>query len=87
MADGHARARHPGPGSSEGTPRGGAGGGSPARGLSRRQLLKSGLAAGAGLLCTPMINRGHAVLTDQGPEVSIRAIDLVGSTTVIDMLG
>ena len=56
-------------------------------GLSRRQLVRSGLAAGAGLLFAPMIGRGRVPLSRRGPEVSTRAVDLVGSTMVIDMLG
>ena len=59
----------------------------PTAGPSRRQFLKGGLAAGAGLLGAPMINSGRVLLAREAAAVSIRAIDLVGSVTVIDMLG
>jgi membrane dipeptidase len=55
--------------------------------LTRRELLKS--AAGAGLvsLAAPMINRGrYRVFAWSRKEYSVRAIDLVKRSTVIDML-
>jgi len=52
--------------------------------LSRRVFLKSSAAA----LGAPMINRGRcALFAKEGPEYSIRAVDLVRRSTVIDMLG
>lgn len=56
--------------------------------LNRRDFLRTGLLAGAGVLCAPMINRGRfSLFADQGTDYSARAIELVGRSTVIDMLG
>jgi membrane dipeptidase len=55
--------------------------------LSRRELLRSAAAAGAGLVAAPMINLGRFRLFAGSPaEYSTRAIDLVGRSTVMDML-
>ena len=56
--------------------------------LNRRQFLRTGLFAGAGILAAPMINRGRfSLFADTGADVSARAIELVGRSMVIDMLG
>ncbi len=55
--------------------------------ISRRDLLRSAATAGAGLLAAPMINLGRYKLFASSPaEYSPRAIELVGRTTVMDML-
>ncbi len=55
--------------------------------LSRRDLLKSSGLAAAGIVAAPMLNRGRFRLFAGSPtEYSRQAIDLVGRTTVIDML-
>ena len=55
--------------------------------ISRRDLLKSSGLAAAGILTAPMINRGRFRLFAGSPtEYSRQAIDLVGRSTVIDML-
>jgi membrane dipeptidase len=55
--------------------------------LTRRQLLKSTVSAGASLIAYPMINRGrHSVFSHSAAEYSSRAIELVQRSTVIDML-
>jgi len=52
--------------------------------LSRRFFLRSS----AAVLGAPMINRGRfALFAKEGPEYSLRAVDLVRRSTVIDMLG
>jgi len=52
--------------------------------LTRRELLKSATAAA---VAAPMINRGRYALRAGLPaEYSARAMDLVGSTTTLDML-
>jgi membrane dipeptidase len=48
--------------------------------------LRAGLLAGAGAVFAPMVNRGRLRFA-QGLEVSARAVELVGRSTVIDMLG
>ncbi len=54
---------------------------------SRREAVKSIAAAGAGILAAPFLNRGRYLLFAGSPaEYSSRAIELVGRTTVIDML-
>src|SRR5260370_3804064 len=54
---------------------------------SRREAVKSIAAAGAGILGAPFLNRGRYLLFAGSPaEYSSRAIELVGRTTVIDML-
>lgn len=56
--------------------------------LTRRELLRRGLLAGAGALSAPMLSFGRAGLfADDRIAHSIRAIDLVASTKVLDMLG
>src|SRR5262245_36741675 len=55
--------------------------------LSRRDVLKTGVFAGAGALLAPVLDRPrHSLFADE-LEVSARALDLVGRATVIDMLG
>src|SRR5688572_9092956 len=55
--------------------------------ISRRDLLRSAATAGAGLLAAPMINFGRYKLFASSPaEYSPRAVELVGRTTVMDML-
>jgi len=56
--------------------------------LNRREFLKAGALAGTGLLAAPMISRGRCRLfADDRIEHSVRAVDLVGRSLVIDMLG
>jgi membrane dipeptidase len=56
--------------------------------LNRREFLRAGALAGAGLFAGPMINRGRfRLFADDGPVVSARAVELVGRSMVIDMLG
>jgi membrane dipeptidase len=56
--------------------------------LNRREFLKAGALAGTGLLAAPMINLGRCRLfADDRIEHSVRAVDLVGRSLVIDMLG
>src|SRR5260370_20337216 len=53
----------------------------------RREAVKSIAAAGAGMLVAPFLNKGRYLLFAGSPaEYSSRAIELVGRTTVIDML-
>jgi membrane dipeptidase len=55
--------------------------------ISRRNVLKGAGAATAGVLAAPMLNRGRYLLfANSSAEYSKRAIDLIGRTTVIDML-
>ncbi|PYT10294.1 MAG: dipeptidase [Acidobacteria bacterium] len=55
--------------------------------LNRRELLKSAIGAGFGVLVAPMIHRGRYRLFAASPkEYSSRAIELVTRSTVIDML-
>src|SRR5260221_4258740 len=57
------------------------------RRTSRREAVKSIAAAGAGILAAPFLNKGRYLLFAGSPaEYSSRAIELVGRTTVIDML-
>src|SRR5260370_17808404 len=57
------------------------------RRTSRREAVKSIAAAGAGILAAPFLNKGRYLLFAGSPaEYSSRAIQLVGRTTVIDML-
>ena len=57
------------------------------RTISRRDAVKRMAAASVGVLAAPMINRGtFQLFGNSGPEYSRRAIDLVGQSTVIDML-
>jgi membrane dipeptidase len=56
--------------------------------LNRRDLLKRGALAGAGLIVAPMVNRGRFRIFANSPvEYTSRAIDLVQQSLVIDMLG
>jgi membrane dipeptidase len=56
--------------------------------VNRRQFLRTGLLASAGVLAGPMINLGrYSLFADEPKRYSARTIDLVGSSTVIDMLG
>lgn len=55
--------------------------------LTRRNLLKSAAGAGFGVLAAPMINRGrYRLFAASAKEYSARAVELVGRSTVIDML-
>ena len=55
--------------------------------ISRRDLLKRGLTAGAAVIAAPMISRGRLRLfAGIATEYSTRSIDLVKRATVIDML-
>ena len=55
--------------------------------LSRRELLRSAAAACAGLVAAPMINLGRFKLfANSAAQYSARAIDLMGRSTVMDML-
>ena len=55
--------------------------------ITRRETLKQIALASAGLVAAPMLNRGRFRLFAHSPiEYSSRAIDLVGKSTVIDML-
>lgn len=55
--------------------------------LSRREALKRIAFAGVGALAAPMINRGRfRLFANSLTEYSAKAIDLVGRSTVIDML-
>ena len=54
---------------------------------TRREVLKRMALAGAGALGAPMINRGsYRIFANSAAEYSSRAIELVGRSTVIDML-
>ncbi len=56
--------------------------------VNRRELLRAGALAGAGVLGGPFINRGrYSLFADERVEHSARAVELVGRSTVIDMLG
>jgi len=56
--------------------------------LNRRDLLKRGALAGAGLLAAPMLNRGrYRIFANSPVEYTSRAIELVQQSVVIDMLG
>jgi membrane dipeptidase len=54
--------------------------------ISRREMLKRTGVAAAAIVAAPMINRGRFRLFAASTEYSRQAIDLVGRTTVIDML-
>ncbi len=55
--------------------------------ITRSEILKRAVIAGAGVIAAPMINRGRFQLFAGSPaEYSARAIDLVAQSTVIDML-
>lgn len=56
--------------------------------MNRRQFLRTGLLASAGVLAGPMINLGrYSLFAGEPKRYSARTIDLVGGSTVIDMLG
>jgi membrane dipeptidase len=56
--------------------------------VNRREFLRAGLLAGTGVLAGPMINRGrYNLFADTRSEHSARAVELVGRSMVIDMLG
>ena len=56
--------------------------------MQRRELLKSALLAGVAEVAAPMLNLGRFRLFASQPETySDRTIELVGRSTVIDMLG
>ena len=55
--------------------------------ISRREMLKRAGLSGAALLAGPMINRGRfRLFANSTTEYSSKAIDLIGRSTVIDML-
>ncbi|HSB12522.1 MAG TPA: membrane dipeptidase [Blastocatellia bacterium] len=55
--------------------------------ITRRELLKSASGAGLATLAAPMINRGrYQLFAGSQKTYSARAIELVGRSTVIDML-
>src|SRR6187402_3262683 len=55
--------------------------------ITRRNAVKRIAAAGLGALAAPMINRGSfRIFANSNTEYSSRAIELVGRSTVIDML-
>jgi membrane dipeptidase len=56
--------------------------------LNRREFLRAGALAGAGLVAAPMINLGRfRLFADDRAPVSARAVELVGRSMVVDMLG
>jgi len=56
--------------------------------VNRREFLRAGLLAGAGVLGAPMVNRGRfSLFAADRTDISARAIDLVGRSVVVDMLG
>jgi membrane dipeptidase len=55
--------------------------------LTRREMLKKSFAASAAVIAAPMLNLGRFQLfANTATEYSTRAIDLVGQSTVVDML-
>jgi phage tail tape-measure protein len=55
--------------------------------MSRREMLKGAGLATASILAAPMINRGRfRLFAGSVAEYSSKAVDLIGRTTVIDML-
>ncbi len=55
--------------------------------ISRREMLKRAGLTGAAMLAAPMINRGRfRLFANSNTEYSRQSIDLIGRTTVIDML-
>lgn len=60
----------------------------PAQRIDRRRLLRGGLGAALGAVGAPMLNFGTCRLeASMSIRVSVRAVDLVRDTVVIDMLG
>jgi membrane dipeptidase len=57
------------------------------RAFDRRRFLRTGALAGAAALAGPLIDRGRYELAAATPSYSRRAVDLVRSTSVLDMLG
>lgn len=56
--------------------------------MNRREFLRAGALAGAGVLAGPFINRGrYGLFADDRVNHSARAAELVGRSMVIDMLG
>jgi len=56
--------------------------------LNRRDVLKCGALASAGLLAAPMLNRGRfRIFANSTVEYTSRAVELVQQSVVIDMLG
>lgn len=56
--------------------------------LNRRDVLRTGLLAGAGVVLGPMINRGRfALFAEPAFEVSTRALNLLARSAAVDMLG
>ena len=57
------------------------------RRITRRQAIKSSAAASLGAIAAPFLSKGRYLLfADSNTEYSSRAVELVGRTTVIDML-
>jgi membrane dipeptidase len=55
--------------------------------ITRREMLKQAAFAGAGVIAAPMINLGRfRIFANSTREYSARAINLIGQSTVIDML-
>ena len=55
--------------------------------ISRREMLKRAGLTGAAVFAAPMINRGRfRLFANSATEYSRQAVDLIGRTTVIDML-
>ena len=58
-----------------------------ARRITRREAIKSSAAASMGAMASPFLSKGRYLLfADSHAEYSSRAVELVGRTTVIDML-
>ena len=56
--------------------------------MNRREFLRASLLAGTGVLAGPMLNRGrYNLFAGTRSEHSARAVELVGRSMVIDMLG
>lgn len=55
--------------------------------FTRREMLKTAALASVGVIAAPMLNLGRfQIFADSKTEYSVRAIDLVKQSTVIDML-
>lgn len=55
--------------------------------MTRREMLKRAAGVSAGLIVAPMFNLGrYRIFANSMTEYSARAIDLVGQSTVVDML-
>ncbi|HET8548670.1 MAG TPA: membrane dipeptidase [Bryobacteraceae bacterium] len=55
--------------------------------MRRRDLLEKAVLAGVGIVAAPLVNRGRCRLFAGVREYSIRAVDLVSHSAVVDMLG